>query len=226
MLITLEWLLKQLIHTTDKITSFTPDVKDLFSYLNGQGLEKTAAIALSMSLIVISNYIRLIEKNFPKLCEKFPSYRAKNSQLILELSEDISPFKSDYLHLSYVWLPSFSGEPQIRIVPFKESLAELFIVNRKSVGNISANGVHIKTTIGGMIDLIESDGFISRVTYPDSQPISSQVYQLLQNEAEYVFGNHYQWDRVTYATTSSYYQDLALLILGEHSTSRKINIGK
>ena len=132
----------------------------------------------------------LLENNFPYLLNEFTTYEYRNARLILELSEEGHvAFPSDFLLVAYVWLPSAPpGPPIIRVLPLENTLAEQFITDRHSAENIFASGVALTTIVSGS-PVQETRAVISRVRYPDGHhPITDQVYQLLANEADEVFG--------------------------------------
>ena len=185
----LRWYSEQLSHHMNEVKlPVEIDTKDLFSYMDGKGFERTSEIALSIAPLVISEYGNLIRENFLKVSHLFETYKALQGRLLIELAEDTGHFKSDFLHLSYIWLPSIqSGPVTLRFVKFEESLPEVFIMNRKSAGNIFAKNIPVKTRIDD-IEVFEERAVISRVRYPDSQPVTSQVYQLVMNEISDVFG--------------------------------------
>lgn len=207
-LMALAWNLEQLQRYSDTVLQVQLNPREIFSYLEGEGLEKTSKIAVLLIPRVIDSYRKLVERNFPRFLSEFNTYQASQGRLLLELSEDSSlGIKSDFLHLSYIWLPSLPpGPPTIRIVPLEESLAENVIIGHSSIGNIYSKNVELTTIIDG-VTVKENNAVISRVKYPDSNPIIDQVYQLIANEAEEVFGSLRERSRVKYTSGHLEYYD-------------------
>ena len=208
----LHWYFVQLSHHSwEVLPTIIFETEDLFSYLNRKGFERTSEIALSIAPYVISEYRYLIQENFNNISYLFDTYNNLNCRLLLELSEDTGHFKSDFLHLTFIWLPSIqSGPITLRFVKFDESLSEVFIINQKSADNIFAKNIPIKTRIDGN-EVIEDHAVISRVKYPDRNPISSIAYQLIMNEFGSVFGNSFGINRMS---SSDNYEDVFHLLHG------------
>jgi hypothetical protein len=167
---------------------------ELFSYLHTGELKQTMDIVLSLAPSVISNAIDLVTHNFPKLNTEFQFYKFRNSRLLLELSRSSrnNAFRSDFLHLSYIWLPLAPAGPiSIKEVELEDSLAEKFIENQWSAGNIFSSDVRVKNELDGK-EYYEPHAVISRVRFPDNLPLTSQVYQLIMNEAANIFGNSFK----------------------------------
>lgn len=213
-LVALVWNLEQLIKYSDVIPDMHLQMDEIFGYLEGKGLDITANIAYQLATHVINNYRKMIEKNFSKFLSEFTSYQFNSFRLLLELSEDSDVgIKSDYLHLAYIWLPSLPPGPIImRIVPLEESLAEKAIIGKKSAENIYSRNVELSTIIDGEL-VSENNAVISRVRYPDRNPIISQVYQLILNEAEDVFGDQWSWMSASHSSSYDYYEMISRFVL-------------
>jgi len=189
---TFQWLISQDTISLQRLPppSFSPH--KLFSDIY-QDKEFQFTLQLIQTILpeIISNYIRLVADNFGVLASTLPFYQQRNARLIVEISQ---MDHSDSLLLTYTLLPSAPpGPPIVRQVSRKDSMGDKFVHHRSSLGSLFAENIEVSTIVDDHL-INEPHAIISRTEFPDHHIITDQVYQLVQNEAQYAFGDRYDWN--------------------------------
>ena len=154
------------------LSSPDPMLKGLFSYIDDASLENILKIISNQFENIMSSYCSLLKTNFPNLINEFSFYNFRKSQMLIEVSRDDAPFRSDTLFLTYTLLPSVKpSKPIIREVPKKESIAKKFIIGHSSAGNIFSLETPIQTIINDEI-VYEEKAITSRTQFPSHHLIT------------------------------------------------------
>jgi len=193
-MLVLRWYLAQLRGSIDRLSPPMFTSQELFSYLRDRNLDPVAEIVARAAPRVMENYSRLVERNFGALTSLFTMYRHQGARLVVEISEASTEFmRNDFLLLTYVLLPfAPAGPPIVRVKARPDSIAERFVLNIRSLGSLFAEDVSVTTEVDGRI-ITEPHAIVSRTQYPDNCVISSQVYQLIRNEAQDIFAARWGW---------------------------------
>lgn len=198
-LFVLRFYLEQLKHSRACLLPPRFSLDELYSYMKSHGYEQVLEHIATFLPHILESYKVMVKHNFPSLETSFPFYRHQGARLIVEISQ---PEHTDFLHVLYLLLPSSPAQepPQILFSTPKGSLVERAKLHVRSAGNLFGVG-EVELEIDSKT-VIEPHAIFTRTRYPSHTPITDQVYQLITNEAEHVFGPTFRRYDVQFASST------------------------
>jgi hypothetical protein len=190
----LQWLAKRLGQTTSALQPLPYSYHEAYDYKNDEDYMETIKFVEQIVPHVLDNYSLLLKHNFGSSSNLFSFYQHRHARLLIEISGASLPdLRRDFLLLTYILLPSAPpGKTLVRFVPREQSIAVTAIKHMRSLDGIFAKDVTV-TTMLDTVKVTETHAVVIRTQYPDHHLITSQVYQLIQEEARELFGRSSDW---------------------------------
>lgn len=169
---------------------------EYFGYLTGKGIESATRIIDALLPTILASYRALMDANLSAASELFSFYTLRDASLLVQVS--INPYgersRSDFLTICYVLLPTVElpGKRLVYTCEGKDSLA-LVPTERWVLGDLHTSWgsrfgrARVVLDIGGL-HIDEPNAYLNITKYPSHHPVLDQVYQLIGNEAAYLFG--------------------------------------
>jgi hypothetical protein len=193
---------------------------EYFGNLMGKGLESARTIIETLLPTVLASYRALMDTNLSGVRNLFKFYIHSDASLLVQVSPDphSEVRRSDYLTVSYAILPTteLPGKWLVYACEPKDSLA-LVPTEQWVLGNLHTSWgsrfgrAHVSLDVGER-HIDEPDAYLSVTRYPSHHPVLDQVYQLIGNEAEYLFGGALgEWSGIEFGSPENDSRDVWLV---------------
>lgn len=210
--IRLHHALKQLAEASLGLEPRAFGLDEYFGYLAGKELESARTIIEALLPAILASCRALMDTNLSGVRDLFKFYVLSDASLLVQVSADPheGAFRSDFLTVSYALLPT-TELPERRLVYAcepKDSLAlvptERWVLGDQYTSLGSRFGRARVTLDVGELHIDEPDAYLNITRYPSHHPVLDQVYQLIGNEAEYLFGGGLgEWNEVGFGSPNN-----------------------